>query len=157
MQKVLGSRKSNIHLFSKKKDLSKLYAVFIATGLAILLGAVPSRNAATTVDKKIVNPPPVISLHPVPTAERVIKARPLSVGYSKRLSGRGEFTASSKTKSGGMKVLFLNCKSFHTAKADIECLCSRYSVDLLCLNETWEDPTVHSPLATGLRYAVRLE
>ena len=39
-----------------------------------------------------------------------------------------------------MKVLFLNCQSFNTAKADIECLCSRYSIDLLCLNETWEDP-----------------
>ena len=51
-----------------------------------------------------------------------------------------EYTASSRTKSGGMKVLFLNCQSFNTAKADIECLCSRYSVDLLCLNETWEDP-----------------
>ena len=116
------------------------YVVFIVTGLAILLSAAPSTNAATTVDRKTVRHPPVINPYPALTAERDIKAHPLPVEYSERYSRRGEYTASSKTKSGGMKVLFLNCQSFNTAKADIECLCSRYSVDLLCLNETWEDP-----------------
>ena len=37
-----------------------------------------------------------------------------------------------------MKFLSLNCQSFNTAKKDLENLCQSYSLDILCLTETWE-------------------
>ena len=37
-----------------------------------------------------------------------------------------------------MKFLTLNCQSFNTAKKDLENLCQLYSLDILCLTETWE-------------------
>ena len=58
----------------------------------------------------------------------------------KTFSKREDCTVSSVHSTKEMKVLFLNCQAFNTAKYDISCLCKRLKIDVLCLNETWEDP-----------------
>ena len=69
------------------------------------------------------------------------------VRLSEKFSRKGNCTVSFTSKPVNMKFLFLNCRSVNTAKYDIVCLYTRLSIDILCLNETWEDP--NNPLSVG--------
>ena len=84
----------------------------------------------------------------VATVVKVIKLLPLVVLFLLSYVVGSNCLHYSKTSySFNMKFLLLNAQSFATAKYDLSTLTSDYNIDILCLNETWENKNSTIPLS----------
>ena len=145
-----------VSLFQESRSTSSIaqsvsvgsLAVTTVTNLATYLAVVFLTILVAIVEVKIVKKQSVQKCPNVATAVKVIKLLPLVVLFSLSYGVGSDCLHYSKTRSSlNIKFLLLNAQSFATAKYDLSTLTSDYNIDILCLNETWENKNNNIPLS----------
>ena len=137
-----------VSLFQESRSLSSYarsvsvesLAVITVTNLVIYLGVVLLTILAEIVEVKNVKKQSVQKCPNAATVVKVIKLLPLVVLFSLSYGvGSGCLHFIKISLSPNMKFLLLNAQCFATANYDLSTLTSYYNIDILCLNETWEN------------------
>ena len=138
---VLLLKESKRKYSSAQREITRWFGALVVIGTGIFLLLVLLNGDVSIADRKSAQNHSVKNPQSVSTAEKDIKVPHQLVRSLETFLKRGTCTKFfHNSKPVNMKILFLNCQSFNTAKYDISCICNRLEVDILCLNETWEKP-----------------
>ncbi|MEW8548508.1 MAG: reverse transcriptase domain-containing protein, partial [Candidatus Thiodiazotropha sp.] len=120
----------------------------IAIGLVIFLSLVLITIHVQTVEVKSVEHLSVLKHQVAATVVRGTRPLLLSVLPSSACRiNSGCFLFSAIKFSYNMKFLLLNAQSFATARYNLSSLVLDYDIDILCLNETWENINSATPIS----------